>query len=198
MRHPLLERCWIQSFTGKRVDLLNMKPEQVCIEDIAHALANKGRYTGHAKFFYSVGQHTILGAAALPSAFKLAFLLHELSEVYLPDIAGPLKPFVYVQFDALDDTTRCITWEQLEREHTSVMLRALGLSSLEPLIYSPEVRTMDLRMLMTEKTGIHGPEPEPWGDLAERFPALPGVFIDPIDNTTIKRMWLDAFQELTS
>lgn len=192
----LLERCWIQTYTGRRVDPLNLQPSQVCLEDIAHALANKGRYTGHAKFFYSVGQHTLLGAAQMPADFRLAFLLHELSEVYLPDIAGPLKPFVQVDFSD-DDVSVAVSWVALEEQHTKVMLKALGLSEVEPLIYSPRVRTMDLRMLMTEKAFVHGPEPEPWGDLAERYPALPGVIVSPMSNDEVEELWLKTFKELT-
>lgn len=183
-----LERCWIQSYTGRKVTPMNLREDQVCIEDIAHALANKGRFTGHAKFFYSVGQHTILGADAIAKPFKLAFLLHELSEVYLPDVAGPLKPFVRVADQA---------WEEFEKRHTSVMLRALGLSHVEPLIYSPEVRNMDLRMLMTEKEVLHpGEPPEPWG-LEEAYPVLPGVPINDVASAVVEREWLYFFRELT-
>ena len=47
----------LATYTRKVFDLLNPKPEMVCIEDIAHSLAYQCRYTGHTRQFYSVAQH---------------------------------------------------------------------------------------------------------------------------------------------
>jgi hypothetical protein len=146
------------------------------IEEIAHALAGKFRFTCQTAARYSVAQHCVLGSRLLPAAYAGAFLLHELSEVYLPDIASPLKPFVYVERWASgsfgpDDVQVRVPWADLEREHTRVILDALGLASLEPLIYSPEVKAMDLAMLAAEKRELFGPEPAPWNLSAEPAPA---------------------------
>ena len=54
-----ISKGWIQTFTGKRMYPLDPKPEDICIEDIAHALSNICRFTGHTKKFYSVGEHSI-------------------------------------------------------------------------------------------------------------------------------------------
>lgn len=157
---------WIQSFSGKVVTLLDLKVEQVTLEDIPHVLSQKVRFTGHLREAgYSVAQHCVLGARAIAEPFKLAFLLHEVSEVYLPDIAGPIKSRIFVDYSdkrspILDDA---LSWEELEAQHADIILEALGLSSIRPLLDSPEVREMDLRMLMTEKRDLMGPEPKPWG-----------------------------------
>ena len=50
---------WIQTFTGKVVDLETPTPESISIEDIAHATARLCRYTGHTFRFYSVAEHCI-------------------------------------------------------------------------------------------------------------------------------------------
>ena len=42
----------IMTFTGKRFYYLDIKPDDICIEDIAHALSNTCRYNGHCKQFY--------------------------------------------------------------------------------------------------------------------------------------------------
>lgn len=152
---------WIQTLENRKLEPLQIKAEQVgSIEEIAHALAHKFRFSGHTAKPYSVAEHCVRGALLLPAAYAGAFLLHELSEVYLPDIPAPVKPFLQTTSPTLPGV---VTWEQLEAEHTRVILQALGLASLEPLIYSPEVRHMDLAMLAAEKRDLVGPEPEPWG-----------------------------------
>lgn len=69
------------------------------IEDIAHALSQVCRFTGHCKFFYSVAQHsihtaTILRDMGLSRKVQLRGLLHDASESYLCDIAAPVKPYL--------------------------------------------------------------------------------------------------------
>lgn len=156
---------WIQTSENRALFPRAIKPEQVgSIEEIAHALAQNNRFTRQLAVPYSVAEHCVRGARLLPKAFAGAFLLHELSEVYLPDIPAPLKPHVLVDLPGLDPGVVVrLNWADLEREHTHVMLQALGLSSIEPLIYSPEVRAMDLAMLAAEKHWLVGPEPMPWG-----------------------------------
>lgn len=164
---PKPRRDWIQTLEGRVLTPRDLKKEQVgSIEEIAHALAGKVRFTGQTTLRYSVAEHCVRGSRLLPAAFAGAFLLHELSEVYLPDIAAPLKPFVSVSVagtTALASDQVLISWAELERRHTATILDALGLSSIEPLIYSPEVKRMDVAMLLAEKRDLCGPEPEPWG-----------------------------------
>lgn len=81
----------IITHTGKWFDVLNPNPDDVDIEDIAHALANQCRFTGHIDEFYSVAQHSVLVANATPAPWKLHALLHDASEAYLSDIARPIK-----------------------------------------------------------------------------------------------------------
>lgn len=152
-------REWIQSYTGRKVEPLNLKPEMVCIEDIAHALSLKTRFTGHTKYHYSVAQHCALGADLLPRVWKLPFLLHEVSEVYLPDIASPIKKRV----KWTDEAGNALSWAMLEDIHLKVCLEALGLSTLYDAVKSPVVLAMDISMLLAEKNQLLGESPEDWG-----------------------------------
>jgi hypothetical protein len=45
------ESGWIQTFTCKKFYPLRPKIEDICIEDIAHALSNICRFTGHCQFY---------------------------------------------------------------------------------------------------------------------------------------------------
>lgn len=78
------------TYTGKFVDPLNLQPKDICLPDIAHALAMKCRFSGHTREFYSVAQHCCLAALHTKGDRAIA-LLHDAAEAYLFDIPGPLK-----------------------------------------------------------------------------------------------------------
>lgn len=86
-----LKNCWVETYTSNKVYPFNPKPEQIQIEDIAHALSMICRYTGHCKRFYSVAEHSIHVAGIVPIEYKLPALLHDASEAYLGDISRPVK-----------------------------------------------------------------------------------------------------------
>ncbi len=116
---------------------------------------------------YTVAQHCVLGAEQLiregqGSRLALAFLLHEVDEVYLPDVPSPLKGFLSVASDT--DGAPGMSWHQLCAEHNAAIHIALK-TPVEVLKYvgQPVVKDCDLRMLMTEKRDLMGPEPHPWG-----------------------------------
>ena len=157
----MANKSWIQTLDGRQLEPLSITPGMVgSIDEIAHALAHEYRFTRQTATPYSVAEHCVRGSRFLPPVLAGAFLLHELSEVYLPDIAGPLKDSVFVRLPGDEGFT---PWTHLERQHTHAILEALDLLYLEPLIYSPEVKRMDLEMLAWEKRDLMGPEPAPWG-----------------------------------
>ena len=82
---------WIQTYSGVKFDLLNPTSAMVNISDIAHALSNICRFTGHCSQFYSVAQHSTLVASKVPT---LQALLHDAAEAYIQDISTPLKPLL--------------------------------------------------------------------------------------------------------
>jgi hypothetical protein len=91
-RIPTEWEPWIETYTGKKLDFLDPKPEQIDIEDIATALSNECRFGGHTSNFYSVAEHSVLVATICPPDKQLTGLLHDASEAYLRDIASPIKP----------------------------------------------------------------------------------------------------------
>lgn len=83
----------ILTYTGKLIDPFNVKPEDICIEDIAHGLSLLCRYGGQCNRFYSVAEHSII-MATYPGFRKwhpLAMLLHDAAEAYIGDIIRPIK-----------------------------------------------------------------------------------------------------------
>ena len=140
----------IVTYTGRVFEFLNPKPEMVCIEDIAHALASMCRYTGHVREFYSVAQHCVLMALDEDlSGDPLKKLLHDAAEAYIGDMASPWKGLLAV-FDSFYCQTLGsdypMTVKQFEQEIQKVIGEALGVD----LSSSPEVKLSDTRMFWTE------------------------------------------------
>lgn len=71
-------------------------PETIHLADIAHALGNIGRFTGHGETGYSVAQHAVhvsreVAAAGGSRAARRYALMHDATEAYLADLPGPVK-----------------------------------------------------------------------------------------------------------
>lgn len=81
----------IHTFTGGRFWPLDPDPKDMNIVDIAHALSNQCRFTGHVREFYSVAQHCVLVSYQVPEEDALWGLLHDATEAYLVDMASPVK-----------------------------------------------------------------------------------------------------------
>ena len=85
---------WIQTYSGIAFFPMEPDPELILLPDIAHALSNQCRFSGHVRKFYSVAQHCVEVANLLkvqPPHIQLAGLLHDASEAYLVDLPKPLK-----------------------------------------------------------------------------------------------------------
>ncbi len=90
---------FIGTFTGKEFYFNEPTVDMVDITDIAQALSNLCRYSGHVKKFYSVAEHSSILSWLVydktGSAKKaLGALLHDASEAYLVDIPRPIKPYL--------------------------------------------------------------------------------------------------------
>lgn len=85
---------YIETFTGTKFYFLEPTDDSIRIEDIAHALSNNCRYTGHCRSFYSVAEHSYIVSLIVEQPNSLAGLLHDASEAYLTDVASPVKPYL--------------------------------------------------------------------------------------------------------
>ena len=99
---------WIETFTGRQFHFSAEDPDEVAIEDIAHALSLLNRYNGHTQRPYSVAEHCVLMAQYVESvpgtvpADVLTTLLHDASEAYIGDMTRPLKG-LFPQFKVLEE-----------------------------------------------------------------------------------------------
>lgn len=81
----------IRISTGRLVDPFNLTFEDFENTDFTHAISCINRFTGHAKYPYSVGQHTVALTLNVPEHLQRAAFIHDFSEVYFNDIASPVK-----------------------------------------------------------------------------------------------------------
>lgn len=85
---------WMQTHSGGRFYPMDVRPEDINPEDIAHALGLLCRYGGHVDRFYSVAEHCVLMSYAVPQVDALAALLHDATEAYVVDVPRPLKAYL--------------------------------------------------------------------------------------------------------
>ena len=137
------DKDWIQTASGRKFYPLAPRPEDVSIDDIAHALANLCRFAGHTRQFYSVAQHCVIGSWFC--ARPLDFLLHDASEAYLCDLSRPVKHHA--------DLAR---YRDAEQRLQSVICQAFGLAWPPPEC----VKHMDDVMCQTERRDLMPDRPE--------------------------------------
>lgn len=131
-----LDTAWIQTFTGQQFFLFDPSVVDICIEDIAHALANIGRFGGHTYKFYSVAQHSIRCAELAKPEHQLAMLLHDAAEAYIGDMVTPLKRTIPA-------------FQEAEDRLLSVIAEKFGVS-----FDFPELAEIDGRVLATERRDL--------------------------------------------
>lgn len=169
---------WLQTHTGKTFFFGDMQPEDICIEDIAHALSNSCRFAGHCDHFYSIAQHCVHVADILEPfgrIVQLAGLLHDGTEAYLGDVTRPLKQLLPA-------------YKEMENRLEEIIEQKFGV-----LIASdPRIKWADNVALMTEARDLLGPQAAGWG-----VNEVPASFrITPWTPTEAKRQFLSFFNQL--
>lgn len=160
----------IITLTGKLVDPLDLKPADIDIEDIAHALSNLCRFTGHCPKFYSVAQHSCFVASLVPRELRLAALLHDASEAYLSDIASPTK-----------QRNTMVGYRMMEHFCTKAIAEKFGVSRF----MLESVKPFDAAAYRDEFTTF-------WPGASSYIPAVPVV---PVSSAVAKAEFLVAFED---
>ena len=132
-------------YAGRQFWSLDPRADDVCIEDIAHALSMKCRFTGHCSMFYSVAEHSYLVSHFVPQRYALWGLMHDAAEAYLPDVARPVK-------DHLPG------YREIEKRVQRAITDAFGMHPEEPR----EVKAIDTRIILDESNKLMPRIPVGW------------------------------------
>jgi hypothetical protein len=127
----------IELLSGTMFDYTNPAASEVDIEDIASALSNVCRFSGHLPQFYSVAQHAVNVSNIVAAGHEKSGLLHDTAEAFTNDLPTPLK-------------TALPVFKDLEVAIESAMAERFNFQY--PL--SDEVKLADLQMLKIEKEYI--------------------------------------------
>lgn len=205
---------YIITASGKRFYLNDPKPEQVCIEDIAHALSVMPRFAGHTKQFYSVAQHCVevskLVERMTVSACRgdaltgmvdarktevrvshaaLRGLLHDAHEAYVGDMSTPLKSMLpaYKEIEGKAESAVFMAF----LHNTAIQQAPAHIREM-----CAAVKRADLIMLATERRDL-------MPKTSDRWAVLDGVeprkeFVSALGPTKAKALFLDRFKVLTT
>lgn len=169
---------WIQTYSGRCIYPLDPRPEDIDIIDIAHALSNQCRFSGHCKKFYSIAQHSVLVASMCSAENMLWGLCHDMSEYALVDLPRPLKRSQ--GFEA---------YLEAEKNFMKLICQVFSLPEDMPV----EVKIADDRMLVTEKLSLLGKSPKPWSDNYEPY----NIKIIPWNPEKAEKEFLSMFRLIT-
>lgn len=152
----------ISLLSGAEFDYNNPSKSNVTIDDIATALSNVCRFSGHLYQFYSVAQHAVNTSHIVEPGFAFTALMHDTAEAFTNDLPTPLKVSLPV-------------FKKLEIKIESAMSKKFGFEFPLP----QEVKYADLQMLKIEKMLLKRDQ--------NRWPLLDGVEI----NTAIRKVHME-------
>lgn len=129
-----LDDQWISLLSGAHFNYNKPEESDVTIDDIASALSNVCRFSGHLPRFYSVAQHLVNASHIVPDEHAFTALMHDTAECFTNDLPTPLKWALPI-------------FKELEVKIESAMGQRFGFQ----FPYPPEVKEADTLMLMLEK-----------------------------------------------
>lgn len=178
------EHGWIQTRNHHRFEPLG-KLGVIDIEDIAHHLALRNRYSGATARPYSVAQHSCIVANLIPDpSLRMWGLLHDAAEAYLPDVAHPIKADVFVWVG-----DKMLSFAEAEDRILHRIAFCFGLSWPMP----PAVMQVDRRVAATERRDLMASDLD-WceTDQLEPYPHE----IKPLKWKAARQLFLETYERL--
>ena len=145
MEAPAISGPTILLRSGNYFDLQDPSASRFEVTDIAHALSNICRFTGHTKQFYSVAEHSVLCSYLVPHEDRRVALMHDAAEAIIGDVSSPLKSLL-PDYKSVEHRVEQAVWSRL------------GLPPTLP----PSVKVADRRALAMEQRVCMG-NGDDWG-----------------------------------
>lgn len=182
MTTPKLDDQWIGLLSGAQFNYNRPEESDVTLDDLASALSNICRFSGHLPAFYSVAQHLVNTSRIVAPEFAFDALMHDTAEAFTNDLPTPLK-WAFPIF------------KELEVKIETAMADKFGFN----FPYPDEVKQADTEMLILEKLYVK---------LDNRvWPNYEGIEVDhlltlvdlkPWQPCRAKREFLERYHELTT
>lgn len=184
---------WILTATAREFNVAQPRVADVSAMDIAWALAQTNRFTGHALRPYSVAEHSLLVCEiaerehGLDVHGLLAALMHDAHEAYTGDLHTPGKRVVGE------------AWHAWESRMQATVLHAFAL--ITPYAHwATLIRTADLQALATERRDLLPSGGAPW-DVLQGIEPIGWVRLYTRERRAMdwedwRDRWLDRYHEL--
>jgi hypothetical protein len=174
--------AWIMTQSGRMFFFENPHPRSIVIEDIAHALAQLCRFTGHTRCHYSVAEHSLrvsyMAEIKYGRQFAREGLLHDAAEAYVSDLNGPLKRLIG------DGYKR---WENIAEAAVAAHFNF-------PASKSDPIKDCDAVIYLTEKRDLFPPYNLPFTSYPDKEP-LPDPIV-PMSSELARLLFLHRFAEV--
>lgn len=181
-----LDDQWISLLSGATFNYNKPEESNVTLNDIAYALSNVCRFSGHLPRFYSVAQHLVNASYIVPAEHSFTALMHDTAEAFTNDLPTPLKWALPI-------------FKELEVKIEGAMSQKFGFQ----YPYPPEVKEADTIMLMLEKYYVKECD-QYWPTYSDEYPrSKVEQYLNKVDLTSwrpsiARNKFLTRYQELTS
>ena len=178
--NPKLDDQWIGLLSGAQFNYNRPEESDVTLDDLASALSNICRFSGHLPCFYSVAQHLVNTSKIVDPEFAFDALMHDTAEAFTNDLPTPLKWALPI-------------FKELEVKIESAMAEKFGFN----YPYPPQVKQADTEMLILEKLYVKKDDrvwPQYEGIIVDHL--VDKVDLKPWQPQRAKREFLERYEEL--
>lgn len=174
---------WILTYTGKKVNPLDLQLEDIDIHDIAHHLATINRWCGALRAPISVAQHSVhVSHLCDGTGYELDGLLHDASEAFLGEVTKWLK-----------GSEAMAGYRAAESRATEVISKKFHLTTPLPAVVEKADRTM---VSIEARFGLEGWKPMPGYAIANNRIIRRSLYRRPWAWQEAKQHFLSRFERL--
>mgnify|MGYP000648313610 CR=1 FL=1 len=144
---------YVSTWTGTKFHIADPRPDEIFLQDIAHALGNTCRFGGHTVRFYSVAEHCIRMSWAMDWNHEWAVwaLMHDAAEAYIGDLPSPVKQLL-PEFSQIEDKIMDAVVERFDLPGAQI---------------PAEVKRLDLAMCVAEYDALMGNSTDVWPNMPQ-------------------------------